>query len=115
MRQRLGFAECRTSGIACWVTYGREIENYLSPECLAKAYLEISEREPPGLKLSRFDSLEEALKRAYGKHWKRAWSYNAAKPDIARKIVSHAKAEHMGQQLRKDLEPVLEAIRAANS
>jgi putative ATP-dependent endonuclease of OLD family len=107
--------ECKKSDACCWVTHGREIENYLSPRAVACAYKAKTGEEPVNLKLGRYDRMEVALKRAYDSKWKSSYSYDAAKPDWARLISEQTTAEDLGQQLRDALEPIIAAIGQANS
>lgn len=106
--------ECQRSKSHCWVTHGREIENYLAPRAVACAYKEKTGEEPAELKVRRYDTLERALKRAYKDKWKNGFSYNGAKADWARLIAKQTNLDDLEQQLCTDLEPIILAIRAAN-
>jgi predicted ATP-dependent endonuclease of OLD family len=106
--------ECQRSKAHCWVTYGREIENYLAPRAVVCAYKEKTGEEPTELKLSRYEALEHALKRAFKRALKSSFSYNDAKPAWARLIAKHTNKEDLAPQLCNDLEPIIAAIRAAN-
>jgi putative ATP-dependent endonuclease of OLD family len=106
--------ECQRSKSHCWVTHGREIENYLAPRAVACAYKEKTGEEPTELKVGRYDALERALMRAYEDNWKNGFSYNDAKADWARLIAKQTNLDDLGQRLRSDLEPIIVAIREAN-
>ncbi len=107
--------ECEAAGTVCWVTYGREIENYLPAKSLAEAYTEKAGIAPAKLELGRHDSLEECLKKSYRGKWKQKSYYDRSKPEMAREIVKHMAEGDIGPELRKDLKPVIEAIKAANA
>lgn len=102
--------ECANSSIPCWVTDGREIENYLSTEALEAAYAEMASVQPE-LKFECFASLEESLEKAFAKKWKRASYYDHAKPQCARAIAKHTKREHLTPELTSWVEKVACVIR----
>lgn len=105
--------ECKKSDIPCWITWGREIENYLPKEAISDAYAKIAPISPPTLFFSRFAKLEGCLSKAYGGHWKKGWSYNADKPGRARQITQHIDKARVSQQLETDLQPIIEMIEKA--
>lgn len=102
--------ECATAGVLCWITDGREIENELPAEAINLAYAELS-GTTPSVSLGRFASVEAALAKALHPQWKRATYYENAKPQMARKISSHLKKEHLKPQLIDHLEAVARVIR----
>lgn len=104
-------AECGKSGSVCWVTDGREIENYLPPSAVAAAYEPLIGKRVE-LKIPRYGSLEDALKRAVGKrNWKSSWSYNDAKPQRARDIVKHITKDDLSEDLVGSLKRLAKVIR----
>ncbi len=106
--------ECEKNGLVCWITHGREIENYLPVDCISSAYEEITGMPPGRLTFDRFDRLEARLKKAYGKGWKSAFSYDKSKPKRARKIIEHFQAAHISLELKKELNSVVKAIERAS-
>lgn len=103
--------ECGKSGSLCWVTDGREIENYLPPEAVAAAYEPLIGKRIE-LKIPRYGSLEDSLKRAAGKrNWKSSWSYNNAKPQRAREIIPHITKESISDEVVTWLKKVAKVIR----
>ncbi len=102
--------ECRQNGLAYWITWGREIENYISAKCIATAYGEITGTTPDGLSFGKFDKLEKCLTAAYGKKWKPSWSYNDAKPARARELVKCITKEDLDKPLLKNIKPLIDAI-----
>jgi len=103
--------ECGKSGSLCWVTDGREIENYLPPAAVAAAYEPLISKRVE-LKIPRYGSLEDALKRAVGKrNWKSSWSYNNAKPQRAREIIPHITKESISDEVVTWLKKVAKVIR----
>lgn len=107
--------ECQENGIVCWVTDGREIENYLPGECIKEAYAETPQGKPVRLAFEKYDRLEDQLKKAYRSPSRTKLFYNSAKPVMARRIVLHVREEHIGKELRKHLSEVIDAIKAANA
>jgi hypothetical protein len=106
--------ECEGIGAVCWVTSGREIENYLPPEAVSEAYAAIKGDNPGTITIGPYDRLDNCVKTAYGKKWKPSWSYGQAKAYYAREIVKHIGEEGIGGELLKSLERVVAAIRGAN-
>ncbi len=104
--------ECSSSGIPCWITDGREIENYLPPGAISKAYTEISGIEITLPSIQRFERLEELLRRAFRRRWENKWSYDIRKPERARMIAKHIEVNHITKDLRKQLEQLVQTIRA---
>lgn len=103
--------ECSKSGSLCWVTDGREIENYLPPEAVAAAYEPLVGKRVE-LKIPRYGSLEDALKRAVGKrNWKSSWSYDHAKPQRAREIIPHITKENLSAEVATWVKKVAKMIR----
>lgn len=106
--------ECRESHVVCWITHGREIENYLPAEAVAQAYEEATGTTPTRLQFGLYDRLEDCLRNAFGGKAGRKVYYDNAKPEMARKIVQHVRKESMAPHLLKDLRRTIAAIRAAN-
>jgi predicted ATPase len=105
-------AECETSGVYCWITDGREIENYLPPAVIAKSY-EALTGSLKTFDFGPFDDLEETLSRAYGPVWRPKWSYDAAKPALARQFADRLTIADIGPKLKGHLEEVVRMIREA--
>jgi len=78
--------ECRESGVLCWITAGREIENYLPTESIAKAYNALLgvDRE---ISLGRYQKMERILQKTYKSAWRSSFDYSANKPAFARRIA----------------------------
>ena len=92
--------ECEKHELLCWITDGREIENYLSDQCIREAYGKKTGKKAE-VTLGRYDKLEGALSTAYGKHWKQSWSYAERKPAVAREIVKCVTRDDMTPELMK--------------
>jgi predicted ATP-dependent endonuclease of OLD family len=103
-------AECEKNGVQCWITSGREIENYLPKAAIAKSYNEITGVEPK-LKFGEFDRLDKCLQKAYGDKWKSSWSYDDAKPAMARAISKHFTADNLDADLKSELAKLVVVIR----
>ena len=105
--------ECEDDGVLCWITDGREIENYLPVSAVSRAYKEFTGKEVT-LSFEKFESLEDAICRAYSTDWKDKWGYDNAKPTGARRIVKHIRAEDLSEELKQRLDHVVGVIRKAN-
>jgi predicted ATP-dependent endonuclease of OLD family len=103
-------SECVKNNIYCWITDGKEIENYLSNESLTLAYNDITGLETD-LSIENYDELERVLESSFGKKWRKKWSYNAAKPKFARKIVQYFNKGDISPELKSHLNRVYKIIK----
>ncbi len=104
-------AECKKSGIPCWITVGREIENCLPVEAIAAAFAEIAEVPTPELRLPRYGAIETALDTALRKSWKRSNYYDHAKPQRARLIAKHMTKEQTSLEVKEWIDRLARLIR----
>lgn len=86
--------QCTASNVLCWITDGREIENYLPASVLKATFAELSGCTPE-IKLLPFGSIGEALKKALKKSWPRSNYYDQAKPKMARLISAQMSKDHL--------------------
>lgn len=111
--------ECKNNDLLCWITDGREIENYLPVTAISKAYHEITGNEK-AITLGPFGKLEEQLQKAYGKHrFKKAWSYDNAKVERAHQIAPHVTSADLANadlltKLKSRLRKLLDVIGKAS-
>lgn len=102
-------SECEQNNIYCWITDGKEIENYLPGHAVSRAYKEFTGIEVD-LTIDKYDDLESLLKSSFGRSWKKSWSYNAYKPKLARKIIQHLNQENITSDLKKHLIKIYSVI-----
>lgn len=92
----------------CWITRGREIENYLPPELLER-YLKT--QFPDRAKKVRFkqnDKIEDCIRRAVRG---RSFDYAKSKKDYAKKFCEHMTADDLGVlDLRRWLKRIHDTI-----
>ncbi|NJL26912.1 MAG: AAA family ATPase [Thermoanaerobaculia bacterium] len=105
--------EAGSEEIYCWVTDGREIENYLGPEVIEAAYRNIIDSSSP-LSFGLYDSLEEKLKATFQESWAPKYSYDGHKPTRAREIATHLQEHHIGNKLKEHLNALIQLIRGAS-
>ena len=98
-------SECEENNIYCWITDGKEIENYLSGQAVSRAYKEFTSIEVD-LTIDAYDDLESLLKSSFGKRWKKSWSYNSSKPNFARKIIQHFNQVDITTDLKRHLNKI---------
>lgn len=103
--------ECKTSGLICWITDGREIENYLPGSAIAQVYAETTKITKP-IAVKRYGRLEGTLKKAFGKEWRSKWSYDDAKVSWARKIAPKVEAKDISPGLNAMVASVVKMIRS---
>lgn len=103
--------ECKKAGIYCWITDGREIENYLPAETILTAFREIA-GEPKGeFVLGKFDSIEESLQSAWRHDRKSNVLYDHKKPEQARQIARYLTCDSITPKLKAHLENIIDTIR----
>jgi len=119
-RQRLGMtkrrvrAECEQNGGICWVTDGREIENYL-PESVVVATCEIETDRRITFSINQYDKFEEKLEEALSEAGAKRLNYAANKVKYARKFAQRFELDDMSPELRKRIEQVIAKINSWNS
>jgi len=105
--------ECKQSGILCWVTDGREIENYLPERVVVAACTERVGRQI-NISMERYakfdDVLSQALKAAGGK----SCNYSRNKVEYAWEFAKHFELDDMDDQLKERIEEIVNKIRAWN-
>jgi len=105
--------ECKQAGVLCWVTAGREIENYLTPESVAAVYNEMigTQRE---FTLGTYQKIGRVLENAYKPQWRAAFDYDGNKPTLARRIVPSMTEIPDRLDLTLRIRELVQRIRAAN-
>lgn len=99
-------AECEKNGVHCWVTDGREIENYLADEWVAAALKEhaLLDGEVSVKPFMRFEtSMANAAVAPGGK-------YASAKATWAHRIAKHIKGDEISVELEKHIDEMIRAI-----
>jgi len=104
--------ECEKAGVPCWITEGREIENYLPSAVISAVYAETTGEARP-INLGKYGRIEAALKKAYGPSWRPMWSYDSAKVEKARLIVPRIEQAHISLSLRTMLDTIVAMIEKA--
>ena len=105
--------ECERSGGICWVTDGREIENYL-PERVVVAACEELVGKQIAIAIGPYDKLEDTLSQALKEARAKNLDYPADKVKYARKFVQHFELADMDNQLRKRIEEIVAEIKHWN-
>lgn len=91
--------ECATSGVFCWITPGREIENCLPIAAIEAAFFALAE-SPVSIKLKPYQGIEDALASSLKSVWPRAKYYEHAKAQRAHEISVHMTADQLSQEVR---------------
>ena len=105
--------ECERSGGICWVTDGREIENYLPERVVATACEELVGKQI-AIAIGPYDKFEDTLSQALKEARAKNLDYSADKVRYARKFVQHFELADMDNQLRKRIEEIVAKIRHWN-
>ena len=104
--------ECKADDVMCWVTEGREVENYIPPEAFAATYKEMTAAERV-FKVGRLDKIESVLKKAYRTVWKPKLAYDEDKVGFARKIIPQMKELPDRFDLRERIKELVARIHKA--
>lgn len=105
--------ECESSGIVCWITAGREIENYLPSEVLASTYNALVNSDIR-IQTARYEKIDTAIKVAYHSSWRAGLAYESDKTGFARGFVKAMEEVPDQLDLRERINELVERIRGAN-
>ena len=98
-----------TSGVFCWITPGREIENCLPPTAIEAAYSALAGK-PVSIKLKPYQDIEDALAKSLKSAWKRAQYYEHAKAQRAHEISRHMTADQLSADVRELVSNIVNVI-----
>jgi len=104
--------ECKVAGVLCWVTDGREVENYILPETFTATYREVTSADRT-LKVGRFQKVDIILRKSYRTVWKEGYAYEKDKVGFARRLVGHMANIPERLDLPKRINELVNRIRAA--
>lgn len=102
-------SECVDNDIYCWITDGREIENYLSNKSVSRTYTDLTGFDVE-VSVDKYNTIEEALKSACGNKWKNKWSYDKKKPYFARMIIKNIGIDDINKELLAHLSELHKVI-----
>lgn len=97
--------ECATNHLHAWLTDGREIENYLTKDCVDAALIE-HDAKGASITIEPFERFETSMQKACGSSFKPSWAYEEHKPSWAHRFVKHMTRD----QITGDLEARLQAL-----
>jgi len=106
--------ECESSGSICWITDGREIENYIPAKAVASACEEL-DRSGVEFKNITYGKFERRLTRALKAAGVRSFNYANDKVRYAAVFARHCQLDDLGSDLRARLDEVVDAIERWNS
>lgn len=106
-------AECESSESVCWITDGREVENYL-PSGVIQRWGSSRAEKSIEISFMPYDRLEEQVEAAVKEARAKSINYAANKVEYSREIVQHFTEEDISPELKKNLEHVVNAIRNWN-
>lgn len=105
--------ECEESGGIAWVTYGREIENYIPASVVSKAIIQFK-GDATQFSIDRYEKFEAQVNNALTSAGAKPLDYSRDKVGNARRFIGHFATEDVSAQLEKDLYPIIEKIREWN-
>ena len=101
--------ECTASGVFCWITPGREIENCLPVAAIEAAFGTLA-GTPVSIKLKPYQDIEDALATSLKSVWKRAKYYEHAKAQRAHEISGHIKTDQLSREVRDLVAGIVKVI-----
>lgn len=107
--------ECENNDVFCWITHGREIENYLPGHSVSSVYSELCSLDR-SISMGLFDKLEDIIEKEFSEKWRSSYAYEKSKPDFARKIASFIKKEDIDNNidLKNTIESLINRIKSSN-
>ena len=106
-------AECENSGGICWVTSGREIENYLPEHAIVSVCKELTERQI-SLEIHRYNKFDDDLREALSNAKARQLDYSADKVRYAKLFTNQFVIDDIKSDLKTQIETIAEKIRLWN-
>ena len=105
--------ECECNGGICWVTDGREIENYLSENVLASTCMELLGKEIT-VSAKSFAKFDHMLAKAIESTGAGKIDYSTDKPKYARIFAKYFALANMSDQLKSRVAEIAEKINRWN-
>lgn len=105
-------AEAEASGITCWITDGREIENYVHEDAVNKAF---SEKVQLNYFLGQFDKIDVELSKATNAAGVRERKYENSKVQYSKRIAEHIQKIHAPYDLEVRMTMLINLVRRWNS
>ena len=104
---------CKENNTLCWVTLGKEIENYLSTKTIKKAVLELRKSEIE-IKFGLFDKFAEKIDSALIGKGLETLNYNKNKNSLSKKIAEFIEKDDIQEELKESLKSLIEKIKSFN-
>lgn len=105
--------ECKNSGGLCWITDGREIEHYLPSAVIEETLPDLVEKRV-SVTIGDYDDFGEKIDAILNGSRIKPIKYSSNKVKYARKFIQYFKADHISDSLQKQLNQVVDKIRAWN-
>ncbi|MVN88749.1 AAA family ATPase [Deinococcus sp. HMF7620] len=104
--------QAEISGITCWITAGREIENYVHNDAINKTF---QGSKVLDYQLGQFEKIDEKLAEATSNAGLRERHYESDKVKYSRRIVDHITLDHAPYDLSSRMQSLIASIRRWNS
>jgi len=105
--------QCDDTESMCWITDGREVENYL-PTRVINAMVTRRRQAPVNVSFGEYDRLEMAISSALRQASVRNFDYADDKPKYARLLTEEFQQADMSEQLQRRMNALIQKIRAWN-
>jgi len=106
--------ECESSGNVCWITHGREIENYL-PERVVALVSEKMLGQSIGVAIGPYQKFDVVLDEALESVGMTTLNYSSSKVKYAREFAEHFELADMCDELRHQVEELISRIKQWNA
>lgn len=104
--------EAAAAGITCWITAGREIENYVHDDAVNRTF---SDQNQLGYTLGQFGKIDEELSSATKAAGVRERKYENGKVRYSKRIAEHIERNHTPYDLEARMSMLISLIRRWNS
>ncbi len=106
--------ECESNKIKCWVTNGREIENYLSPPVIAKTLKDLNRKELK-VEVGLYEKFSEKVDGELKKTNANILDYSHQKRSLSKKFAENFNEDDFSDQLKSIVNDLILEIKRLNT
>lgn len=104
---------CIKNNVFCWITKGKEIENYLTSSTIKKSLQDLRQIEID-IAIGLYDDFSEQIDRVITTKGTKPLKYDDNKPEIARKISEFITGDDIKDELKEKLTELIKQIKSFN-
>lgn len=104
---------CTKNNVYCWITKGREIENYLTNTTIKKSLQQLRQIEAD-INIGLYDNISELIDRAIKEKEIKPLKYDENKNEISKKISEFIELDDIKDELKEKLTELIVQIKSFN-